>query len=280
VVLFDGKGNVVEGNIARKVLQRESNKWATSMKAKPARGAALRVEGVDRNATHAALDLSPLPKIRRMADFLHKARYGMLPVKNTRHHLYWRKNGENAPVAITPPDVVRGEETRLNKWIARQRQYQSQICGLCAAGARETTEHALTDECSHGRHVSSETAADVLRLIKTHATRGGEHVEHIPLWFPTGDTPNGLNPCEYAPFTELKAFNKIWGALGYVPTSLSKALDYFGVADKKLLTSRIAQRVATGAFLRWGERCTALTSSSGWLTANAEAKRVVEAGIG
>jgi ribonuclease HI len=280
VVLFDGKGCIVEGNIARKVLQKESGKWVTGMKTKPARGAALRAEGIDRGATHAALDLSPLPRVRRMANFLHKARYGMLPVKNTRHHLYWRRSGDGAAVAMPPPEAARGEEARLNKWIARQHQYQSQICELCAAGARETTEHALTDECSHGRHVSSDTAADVLQLIQAQATKGVEHVDHIPLWFPAGVTPNGLSPCEYAPFTELRAFNKLWGALGYVPAPLSKALDYFGVADKKLLTARIAQRVATGAFLRWGERCTALTSSAGWLAASVEARRTVEVGIG
>lgn len=179
-----------------------------------------------------------------------------------------------------PPEAARGEEARLNKWIARQHQYQLQICELCVAGARETTEHALTDECSHGRQVSSDTAADVLQLIQAQATKGVEHVDHIPLWFPAGVTPNGLSPCEYAPFTELRAFNKLWGALGYVPAPLSKALDYFGVADKKLLTARIAQRVATGTFLRWGERCTALTSSAGWLAASVEARRTVEEGIG
>jgi hypothetical protein len=80
---------------------------------------------------------------------------------------------------VIPPDAVRGEEARLNKWIARQRHYQPQVCGLCTTGAKETVEHVLTDACNPGRRVSSDTAADVLRLINTQATR----CRSLPLWF-------------------------------------------------------------------------------------------------
>ncbi len=77
--------------------------------------------------------------------------------------------------------------------------------------------HSLTNECPHGRDIATATGKDVQRLIASQATKGKAYVAHLPLWFPAGDTPQGLTQCEFAPFTELMTFNKYWGALGYVP---------------------------------------------------------------
>ncbi len=280
VVVFDAKGRVVDGNLRKKTLKNESAKWANDMRLKPVRGAPLRDQAIDSSATHGALGRSPLPKIRRMHNFLHKARYGMLPVKNTKHHYYWHRGPGGLPVAADPPAEVRTCEPRLNKWLARQIEYKSQLCDLCDTGCRETATHALTDECPHGRSIATATGADIQGMIQASATKGGEYVTHLPLWFPAGDTPHGVYPCVYGPFDELKAFNTYWGALGYVPKSLHKALDYFGVVDKKLLITQIAQRVATGAFKRWGSRCSTTADNAARHNATRAARERVDRGVG
>jgi len=83
-------------------------------------------------------------------------------------------------------------------------------------------------------------------MIAAHAMKGKEHVDHLPLWFPAGDASNGTSPSPYGPFTDLAQFNKMWGALGYVPKALNKALDYYGIKDKRSLIAKIAQRVTGG----------------------------------
>ncbi len=233
VVVFDWSGCIIGGNIRRKALHKLSVWWAEDMWNKPAWGVALHDSSIDRAATHAALDRSPLPKVRCMANFLHKAHYSMLPVKDTRHHFYWRWGVGPQPVAISPPAEVCVHESRLHTWVVRQTAYQTQECDLCGAGRKEMALHfTLTDKCPHGIEISSATGKDVLSMISAHATKGAEQVAHLPLWFLVGDTPNGLFPCTYKPFTELVGFNKYWGALGYVPKPLNKALDYFGLTTK------------------------------------------------
>jgi hypothetical protein len=117
-------------------------------------------------------------------------------------------------------------------------------------------------------------------LIGAHATRGKAYVAHLPLWFPAGDTPHDLSQCEFAPFTELRTYNKYWGALGYVPKSLRKALDYFGVVDKKSLITKLAHRIAAGAFDRWGARCEAVADGVVRKESTIVARELVDRGIG
>jgi hypothetical protein len=78
---------------------------------------------------------------------------------------------------------------------------------LCDGGHRETTTHSLTDKCPHGRDIAMATSQEVQRLISVHARKGKEHVVHLPLWFPAGNTASGLLSCHFAPFTELKLFD-------------------------------------------------------------------------
>jgi hypothetical protein len=134
----------------------------------------------------------------------------------------------------------------LHKWLARQAEHKDQTCGLCDRGLRETAAHSLTDVCPHGKDIATATGQDVQHLIGAYAKKGKDYVPHLPLWFPAGDTTNGLFPGNFAPFTELKSFDPYWGALGYIPKSLNKALDYFGVTDKKTLISKIAESCYRG----------------------------------
>jgi hypothetical protein len=215
-----------------------------------------------------------------MANFLHKARYGLLPIKSVRHHFYWSRGPGDQPVARPPPPDVRTSEPRLRKWLARQAEYRSQECELCERRLKETAAHSLTEECSHGIDIATATGLDVQRLIGTHATKGKDHIAHLPLWFFAGDAANGLFPGHFAPFTELKSFDPFWGTLGYIPKALHKALDYFGVTDKKSLVSKIAQRVATGAFERWGLRCRANADGDARMRATIAARERVARGVG
>jgi hypothetical protein len=88
------------------------------------------------------------------------------------------------------------------------------------------------------------------------------------------------SPCVYKPFQALEGFNKYWGALGYIPRSLNKALNYFGVTNKKPLVVAIAQRIAHGAFSRWGERCNAIMVCKEWKMVAVSARTSVSRGIG
>lgn len=89
-----------------------------------------------------------------------------------------------------------------------------------------------------------------------------------------------LSQCEFTPFTELRAFNKYWGALGYVPKSLHKALDYFSVVDKKSLITKLTHSITAGAFNRWGAQCEAVASRDVHKESTIAARDLVDKGMG
>ena len=80
-------------------------------------------------------------------------------------------------------------------------------------------------------------------------------------------------------FHRVKSINKFWGALGYIPDLLGKALDYFVIQDKKTLITNISQGMTTGAFLHWGKWCCALTNTAKWVSAS-NAQMHMVAGVG
>jgi hypothetical protein len=102
VVLFDHSGREISGNIRRGVLATETKKWPERLRRKPVRGRFLRDQRTNHTATHDALDASRSSEGGRMANFLHKARYGALPVRAVRHHFYWRRT-PGGPVPVPPP---------------------------------------------------------------------------------------------------------------------------------------------------------------------------------
>jgi hypothetical protein len=65
-----------------------------------------------------------------------------------------------------------------------------------------------------------------------------------------------------------------------VPKSLRKALDYFGVVDKKSLITKLAHRIAAGAFDRWGARCEAVASGDVRKESTIAARDLVDKGMG
>ncbi len=280
VTIFDSNGHVVEGNVRRKALSLKSKNWTLAMRRKPVRGAVLRDEHTDRTATHSALDNSRDPATRRMGNFLHKARYGALPLKHTRHRLYWGKAEDGSSVARSPPANARSDRKRLTKWVARQIQFDDQTCHLCAAGAKETTAHVLGGECS--LHVPSDLATGraVRDLIRAKASSHSAYVDHVPLWFPHGNEPDSPVLLAMATFSSLASYNKLMGGLGYVPSGLHQALGYFGIANRNALIRDIATCIAKAAHDKWRHRCSALVESDPWKAANEQAESLVSAGIG
>ncbi|ELR20019.1 uncharacterized protein ACA1_113640 [Acanthamoeba castellanii str. Neff] len=139
---------------------------------------------------HVIEDGSRDPITRSMGNFLHKARYGALPLKHTRHRLYWGKAEDGSRVARSPPTNTRSDRKRLTKWMARQIQFGDQTCHLCAAGAKETTAHVLGGECSLHDPNDLITGHKVRDLIRAQASSHSAYVDHIPLWFPHGSAPD------------------------------------------------------------------------------------------
>lgn len=125
----------------------------------------------------------------------------MLPVSDTRHYLYWCCGPGDLVLAVPLLEICTSKP-HLNK-LACQAEHKSQKCGSCNTGLRGTTVHSLTNECPHGRNITTATGQDVQQLIHDHATKGKAYVVHLPLWFLAGDTPHGLAQCDFAPFVEL-----------------------------------------------------------------------------
>jgi len=164
--------------------------------------------------------------------------------------------------------------------VARQAQFSDQICHLCAAGAKETTAHALGGECSLHDPSDLATGNKVRDLIRAQASSHSVYVDHIPLWFPHGNTPDSPFLLAMDAFSNLASYNKLMGGLGYVPSDLHKALGYFGIANRNALIKDIATCVAKAAYDKWRLRCSELVASNSWIAANAQAEALVSAGIG
>lgn len=97
---------------------------------------------------HSVLDCSCDPSTMCLGNFLHKARYGGLPLRHTRHRLYWGKGDDGSSIACAPPAEARSNRRRLVKWMGRQLQFNNQVCHLCPMGLKETTQHVLGGECA------------------------------------------------------------------------------------------------------------------------------------
>lgn len=250
------------------------------MRNKPARGAALRDDCTDRTATHAAVDCSRDPTMARLGNFLHKARYGALPLKHTRHRLYWAKAADGSSTPRAPPSQTRSDRKRLVKWMARQLQFKDQTCHLCPAGDKETADHVLGGECALHTLGDAETGNAIREMIKARATSNKAYVDHIPLWFPHGGAPDSPLLLPIDTFLKLASYNKLMGGLGYVPTDLRKALGFFGITGRKELIAAIAAYLAKAANSKWQRRCKNMIASADWAEAAAQAERLVSAGIG
>ncbi|ELR11432.1 uncharacterized protein ACA1_121290 [Acanthamoeba castellanii str. Neff] len=218
------------------------------MRRKPVNRRFLRDQRTNYPATHAALDSTQCLDTGRMSNFLHKARYGALPVRAVRHHFYWRRT-PGGPAPIPVPAAAATDANRKVKWLARQLVYQSQLCPASNAD------------------IATRTAQQVQSLVLAAATTADPVVTDIPLWFHAGSAAHELRP--YAPDL---------GTLGYVPNALRYALDYCGVTDKNTLIQNIAVTIAKGAHSIWLARCKALVDSNAWKTAHDSAKSQVEAG--
>jgi hypothetical protein len=164
--------------------------------------------------------------------------------------------------------------------MARQLQFDDQICRLCPAGDKETTAHALGGGCA--LHAPGDLAAGVgvRDLIRAKATAHTEYIDHIPLWFPHGGVPDSPFLLPMPEFKALAAYDKLMGGLGYVPSTLRKALRHFNVADQGDLIRSIAVYVARTARDKWQHRCQVMVASNAWKAANTQAAQLVDAGIG
>jgi ribonuclease HI len=276
VVLFNQRGREVTGNVQRIVAKGEAHKWPERMRRKPTRGRFLRDKHTDYRATYSALDPGRGVSTGRMANFLHKARYGALPVKAVRHHHYWRRTPSGS-VPAAPPTAVRGEDRKLSKWYARQTVYADQMCGLCGT-SKETSTHPFSSECLAQTELATETASKVQSLIRDATAAAGPIVTDIPLWFHAGEATQNTAPCEFEPFARLRAYDKDMGSLGYVPTALKDALVYYGTRDTERLVANIAVTIAQGAHARWTARCKTLVASEVWSSAHRAAKERVASG--
>lgn len=276
VVLFDGKGREVTGNIRRIVATAEANKWPDRMRRKPTRGRVLCDRLTDYHATHTALDAGRSSDTARMANFLHKARYGALPVRAVVHHHYWRRSASGSSPALPPP-TLRTDTNKLTKWYARQLVYGDQRCLRCNAN-KETGAHPFSAECNANAATATDTAKKVQSLILAASTIPDAPATDIPLWFHAGTVINDTAPCAFEPFVELRKYNKDMGNLGYVPSALSRALDYFGVQNKCALITGIAIAIAKGAHSTWTNRCKEMVNSATWSRAHRSATERVEAG--
>jgi hypothetical protein len=276
VVLFDDKGREVTGNIRRMVAVAEAGKWPDRMRRKPVRGRVLRDKLTDYRATHTALDANRSRDTGRMANFLHKARYGALPVRAVAHHHYWRRSTSGS-LPVPPPPTLRTDSSKLAKWYARQVVYSSQLCPLCNAD-KETNSHPFSAECPANTAIATDTATKVQSLILAASTVPDSIATDIPLWFHAGTAVHDTAPCAFEPFAELRTYNREMGSLGYVPSALFKALDYYGVQHKDALVAEIATTIAKGAHCTWANRCKEMVNSAIWARAQLSAIERVEAG--
>lgn len=218
---------------------------------KPARGTVLQDELTDRAATHTALDCSHNPLVAAMGNFLHKAHYSALPLKNTRHWLYWYKATNSTSAPRSPLAAAHKDRNRLTKWVARQKQFDTQLCTFCPTGTRETAPHMLGGECTLHLAKDLNTGHKVCNLICMQATTCKAYIDHIPLWFPNRGEPDSATLHSMEAFKSLVAYNKFMGRLGYMPSCLCKALECFGIPDRGVLICEIAVCVAKAARDKW-----------------------------
>jgi hypothetical protein len=143
---------------------------------------------------------------------------------------------------------------------------------------KETNMHPFSANCPANVDIATRTAQQVQSLILAAATTADPVATDIPLWFHAGNATHGTAPCEYAPFEELRQYAPDMGTLGYVPSALRNALDYYGIPDKGTLIRNIAVTIAKGAHSIWLARCKTLVDSNAWKTAHDSAKSLVEAG--
>jgi hypothetical protein len=211
-----------------------------------------------------------------MANFLHKARYGALPVRAVAHHHYWRRSTSGS-LPVPPPPTLRTDSSKLAKWYARQVVYSSQLCPLCNAD-KETNSHPFSAECPANTAIATDTATKVQSLILAASTVPDSIATDIPLWFHAGTAVHDTAPCAFEPFAELRTYNREMGSLGYVPSALFKALDYYGVQHKDALVAEIATTIAKGAHCTWANRCKEMVNSAIWARAQLSAIERVEAG--
>jgi hypothetical protein len=124
------------------------------------------------------------------------------------------------------------DRERLTKWMARQLQFDDQICCLCLVGDKETTAHALGGGCA--LHAPGDLAAGVgvCDLIRAKATVHTEYIDHILLWFLHGGVLDSPFLLPMPEFKALAVYDKLMGGLGYVPSTLRKALRHFNVVDQ------------------------------------------------
>jgi hypothetical protein len=211
-----------------------------------------------------------------LSNFLHKARYGVLPLKHTRHRLYWAKDTNRSSVARTPPANTWSDRKCLIKWVAQQHQYSDQICHLFME-AKETTQHVLGGECTLHLPHNLDTGQEVRDMIQAHATSNKAYMDHIPLWFPHRGIQDSTLLLPMAAFLSLTSYNKVMGRLGYIPTVLHTALSHTG--HKELITS-ITTHLAKATNNKWLHRCKDMIASNAWTTNEALAERLVSTGIG
>jgi hypothetical protein len=119
---------------------------------------------------HSVLDCSCNLLVACLGNFLHKARYGGLPLKHTWHRLYWGKADDGSSVACAPPATARSDRVCLVKWMARQLQFNDQVCHLCPARLKETTRHVLGGECALQTQHNLTVSLEIQGMIRDKAS--------------------------------------------------------------------------------------------------------------
>jgi ribonuclease HI len=115
VTLFNGDSKEVNSDVQQQALTHHTKNWKVLQSRKPVWGLYLHNKHTDYNATHAALDPTSSPMQSRMSDFLHKARYGALAVRNIKFHTYWIKDGEE-DVPRSPTASVVNYQSGPSTW--------------------------------------------------------------------------------------------------------------------------------------------------------------------
>jgi hypothetical protein len=141
--------------------------------------------------------------------------------------------------------------------------------------------HPFASRCPANGDIATKTGLRVQGHIAEAATINKQNTTHLPLWFNYGKATQNTPNVMYKPFAALAQYDKDLGAIGYIPNSLHKAMDYFRVAakDRDKLIKKITVTIVKGAHEMWLNRCANLTKAQRWTTADQAAQDHIEKGV-